>query len=263
MSKATVLIDALKREFKARDITYGVVAKSIGVSEATLKRMFSERNFTLQRLDQILQATGISFHDLSIVPPEEPKMISELTWEQEEEIIGDPKKFLVAASVLNLLTAEQITDIYNITPAEITKYLTRLDKIGFLELLPNNRVKLLVTRTFRWIPNGPIQNNFKQQAYADYLESDFNGDHEIMRLVNVMLSKASVEMLLSRLKQVAREFSALHQEDAKLPLQEKHPISFMLAARPWLPDQFKALVRQEVKERIQRSKKRRAADIKR
>lgn len=260
MSQATALIDTLKREFRARNITYGAVAKHIGVSEATLKRMFSEKNFTLQRLDQILQVTGIGFHELSAMPDDEPRMISELTWEQEEEIINDPKKFLVAASVLNLLTIEQIVAIYDITEAEVTQYLIRLDKIGFLELQTNKRIKLLVTRTFRWIPNGPIQNNFKQQAYADYLESDFNGEHETIRLVNVMLSKASVALLLNRLKQIAREFSILHQEDAKLPLEEKHPISFMLAARPWLPDQFKSLVRPEIKEKIQKSRKRRAAD---
>jgi hypothetical protein len=102
-----------------------------------------------------------------------------------------------------------------------------------------------VSRTFRWIPNGPIQTHFREQAYSDYLDSQFDGEHELLRLVNVMLSRQSIAALLDRLKQVAREFSQQHQEDAKLPFDEKHAISFMLAARPWLPKTFQALLRND------------------
>lgn len=253
MLKATILIDALKRELRARNITYADLASRIDMSEASVKRMFSQKNFTLQRLDEILAATEISLRDIALNSSEET-LISELTYEQEKEIISDPKKFLVAVSVLNLLTVEQIIKIYDITEIEILKHLLRLDKIGFLELLPNNRVKLLVSRTFRWIPNGPIQTSFRDQAYAEYLESNFDGEHELMRLINVMLSKQSVAALLNRLKQVAREFSEQHQEDSKLPFEEKYRMSFMLAARPWLPQQFKALVRKEYIEHYEQTR---------
>ncbi|MET3137736.1 transcriptional regulator with XRE-family HTH domain [Undibacterium sp. GrIS 1.2] len=253
MLKASLLIDSLKRELKARSITYADLASRIDMSEASVKRMFAQKNFTLQRLDEILQATEISLRDLALASNEEP-LISELTFDQEKEIISDPKKFIVAVSALNLLTVEQMTRIYDMSEIEVVKHLLRLDKIGFLELLPNNRVKLLVARTFRWIPNGPIQSNFRDQAYAEYLESNFDGEHEIMRLVNVMLSKQSVAALLNRLKQVAREFSEQHQEDAKLPFEEKHRISFMLAARPWLPKQFKSLVRKDYIEQHEQKK---------
>ncbi|MFZ6843745.1 helix-turn-helix domain-containing protein [Undibacterium sp. RuTC16W] len=253
MLKATILIDALKRELKARNITYADLATRIDMSEASVKRMFSQKNFTLQRLDEILNATEISLRDLALASNEDT-LISELTFDQEKEIINDPKKFIVAVSVLNLLTVEQIIRIYDISEIDVVKHLLRLDKIGFLELLPNNRVKLLVSRTFRWIPNGPIQSSFRDQAYAEYLESNFDGEHEIMRLVNVMLSRQSVAALITRLKQVAREFSEQHQEDAKLPFEEKHRISFMLAARPWLPKQFKSLVRKDYIEQHEQKK---------
>jgi len=152
----------------------------------------------------------------------------------------------VAVSVLNLITVEQIIGVYDMSAAEVVKHLIRLDKIGFLQLQPNNRVKLLVSRTFHWIPNGPIQNHFRELAYRDYLNSKFDGEDEIMQLVNVMLSKQSTAALLSRLKQVAREFSQLHQDEMKLPYDDKTPISILVAARPWMPESFKALVRKEV-----------------
>ena len=246
MLHATTLVDSLKRELKARGITYADLAARIKMSEASVKRMFSQKNFTLQRLDQVLQAAGIEFRDIANLAHDESQLISQLSYEQEKEIIGNPKIFVIAVSVLNLISVEQIVKVYDITEAEVVKHLVRLDKIGFLELLPNNRVKLLVSRTFHWIPNGPIQTHFRELAYSDYLASKFDGADEIMQLVNVMLSKQSIAALVSRLKQVAREFSQLHQDEVKLPYDDKTPISILVAARPWMPQSFKALVRKEM-----------------
>jgi transcriptional regulator with XRE-family HTH domain len=245
MAQALALVDALKRELKSRGITYADLAARIGMSEASVKRMFSQRNFTLQRLDDILKATEIELHEITARGHDDASLISELSYAQENDIIGDPTLFLVAVSVLNQLTVAQIVDTYQVTEAEVIRQLTRLDRIGILELLPNNRIKLLVSRTFRWMPNGPIQAHFREQAFSDYLESHFDGEHELMQLVNVMLSKESIAALLARLRQVAKEFSRQHQEDAKLPFEDRFAISFMLAARPWMPREVKALLRQK------------------
>ncbi|MES2295972.1 MAG: helix-turn-helix transcriptional regulator [Pseudomonadota bacterium] len=243
MPHATTLVDALKRLLKAHAITYGDLAGRINMSEASVKRMFSQKNFTLQRLDEILTATGIGFDELSAVASEAPTLIAHLSLAQEREIIGDPKLLVVAVSAMNHIGFDDIVRLYCLSEAEVTRCLLRLDKLGFLELLPNNRVKLLIARTFSWIANGPIQTYFREQAFGDYLNSRFDGEHEVMRLVNVMLSRQSCTALLERLKQVAVEFSQQHQHEAKLPFEQKHAISFMVAARPWVPQAFQALLR--------------------
>ncbi|CUI04711.1 MULTISPECIES: helix-turn-helix domain-containing protein [Massilia] len=243
MPHAITLVDTLKRLLKGRGITYGDLAGRIGMSEASVKRMFSQKNFTLQRLDEILTATGIEFDELSAAQSA-PTLISHLTLAQEREIIGDPRLLVVAVSAMNHIGFDDIVRFYDMTEAEVTKYLLRLDRIGFLELLPNNRVKLLIARTFGWIANGPIQGYFRHEAAADYLNSRFDGEDEVMRLVNVMLSKQSGAALLERLKQVAAEFAQQHQHETRLPLDQRHAISFIVAARPWVPQAFKALLRQ-------------------
>jgi transcriptional regulator with XRE-family HTH domain len=242
MPHAITLVDTLKRLLKARGITYGELAVRIDMSEASVKRMFSQKNFTLQRLDQILSASGIEFDELSAAQ-NGPALISQLTLAQEKEIIGDPRLLVVAVSAMNHISFEDIVKFYDMSEVEVTKYLLRLDKIGFLELLPNNRVKLLIARTFGWIANGPIQSYFRHEAAADYLDSRFDGDDEVLRLVNVMLTKQSGAALLERLKQVAAEFSQQHQHETRLPLEQRHAISFIVAARPWVPQAFKTLLR--------------------
>lgn len=242
MPHAITLVDTLKRLLKARGLTYGELAARIDMSEASVKRMFSQKNFTLQRLDEILSASGIEFDELSTAQAA-PALIQHLTLAQEREIIGDPRLLVVAVSAMNHIGFDDIVRYYDMSGVEVTRYLLRLDKIGFLALLPNNRVKLLIARTFSWIANGPIQTYFRHEAAGDYLNSRFDGPDEVLRLVNVMLSKQSSVALLERLKQVAAEFAQQHQHETRLPLEQRHAISFIVAARPWVPQAFKTLLR--------------------
>jgi transcriptional regulator with XRE-family HTH domain len=234
MPSADAVIDVLKRELKARGLTYGDIAKRIGMSEPTVKRMFSQRNFTLDRIDVICEAAGIVFSDLTRSFNREEHLLTQLTEQQEQEIVADPKLFLVAVSVLNLIDYDNILKSTRLTAAELVGLLTKLDRIGFIELLPNNRFKLHIARTFSWIPNGPIMTAFKNNV-RDFFESDFSAPQEKMLLLNARLSQASTLALIEKLKRVAREFSEQHIEDAQLPLQERPPISLLLACRAWHP----------------------------
>ncbi|MBB3220608.1 helix-turn-helix domain-containing protein [Pseudoduganella umbonata] len=245
MSSSVMLVEGLKRELKAHGITYAELARRIGMSEASVKRMFAQRSFTLQRLDEVLAAAGIDLLDLTRAALEAPRLIAQLSYAQEEELIGDPKLLLVAVAALNGVPVDELVATFALTEAEAVKHLLRLDKIGFLVLKPNNRVKLLVARTFDWIPNGPIQTWFRREAAADYLDARFDGEGEILRLVSVMLSPSSTAALLERLRQVADDFSQQHQADARLPYEARQSMTFLLAARPWMPEAFAALRRGE------------------
>jgi transcriptional regulator with XRE-family HTH domain len=232
MSGAVSLIDQLKRELKARGITYAQLAKSIGMSEASVKRMLAQRNMTLERIDEILDATGIEFAELTEHFDREQQRITQLTAKQEQEVVSDPKLFLVAVCALNLMSYDEILASYELKEAELVGLLTRLDKLGFIELLPNNRFKLKVARTFSWVPNGPIMQAFKNNA-GDFFESEFTRQGEVMFLLNARLSPASRMALVDRLKRVAKDFSEQHYEDSHLSSQEREPVSLLIAARTW------------------------------
>jgi transcriptional regulator with XRE-family HTH domain len=232
MSQAQSIADLLKRALRARGITYAALAGRIHMSEASVKRMFSQRNFTLARLDKICAAAGIEFEELTRGFNREERLISRLTEQQEAEIVSEPVLFLIAVSVLNLLSFEEILATYRIEKTELIGLLSRLDRIGFIALMPNNRIKLLVARTFSWIPNGPIMQAFKQHA-GDFFNSGFSEAGELMLVLNGRLSHASALALVERLRRVAREFSDQHIEDAALPAGERPPMTLLLACRPW------------------------------
>ena len=65
MSQTNQWIDTLKRCLKARGITYREVAAALDLSEASIKRLFSERSFSMQRLEQVCRLMDMSFSDLA------------------------------------------------------------------------------------------------------------------------------------------------------------------------------------------------------
>src|SRR5689334_23805467 len=118
MGQAAALIGALKQVLKARGYTYARVARGLGVSEATVKRVFAARTFTLQRLEQICTLLGIGITDLARMVAHGEETPTQLTLRQEKELVSDPKLLLVAVHALNHWTLEELVAQYALTKAE-------------------------------------------------------------------------------------------------------------------------------------------------
>jgi transcriptional regulator with XRE-family HTH domain len=242
MAQSALLIERLKQELKARGITYAQVGAAIELSEASVKRLFSKRDLTLSRLDAICAVAQLELTDLTRGIDPDDRLLGELTEKQEAALVTDPMLFMTATCVLNLATFEHILETYAVEPSQLVKALVKLDRLGFLRLLPNNRYRLLVARTFHWLPDGPIQRYFKQNATA-YFDSSFDGPNEFMVLLNARLSRAHAAALVDRLKRLAKDVSEQHVEDARLPPSQRLPLSLLLAVRPWQLDFMKKLER--------------------
>ena len=238
MAQTAALVEALKRELRARKLTYADVAKHMGVSEASVKRIFATGDLTLARVDKVCELLGVEFSEIarSVASPE--AVISRLSEQQEKELVADPKLMLVALCALAQMPFERIQRNYDLAEPECIRLLARLDRLKFIELLPGNKYRLLVSRAFAWIPDGPIQRLFKQQLNQDFFRANFGGEDEMLVLVNGTPSKASVVNVLSRLKRVASDFAEARIDDAKLPYGERRALTLLIAARAWEPEFF-------------------------
>ena len=90
MSETAAIIEALKRDLKRRGLTYRDLAKKVGLSEASVKRVFASKSFTLQRLESMCAAVGTSVSELvrSAGTAQDFGAYS-LTLEQEELLASD------------------------------------------------------------------------------------------------------------------------------------------------------------------------------
>ena len=245
MAHSGELVDVLKRELRMRGITYAQVARKLDLSEASVKRMFSRRDFTLKRLDQVCQLAQSEFSDLARALAQHESRVSQLSFEQEKEIASSIKLFLVAVCVLNHVNLEQIVARYDLSRAECIQLLVKLDRVGFIQLLPNNRIRLLVSRDFSWLPDGSIQRFFKQHAHGDFVRSRFDRPDEYFIAINGMLSTASRAAIVARLKRIAREFSELHNDDVRLPPSQRMNMTMLVAIRHWELQAFTELRRKK------------------
>ncbi|MDH4190621.1 MAG: helix-turn-helix transcriptional regulator [Betaproteobacteria bacterium] len=245
MAHSIALVDALKRELRARDITYAQVARHLGLSEPSVKRLFSRQDFTLERIDRICQLLGMEFTDLARSASTRQAVISRLSIEQEREFVANPKLMLIALLVLNHWKFQDIVSYYNFGATECIQLLARLDRLRFIDLLPNNRYRPLVSEAFSWIPDGPIQRFFKQHMSGDFFESAFAGENEFLVLANGALAPASVAALMERLRRVAADFAEMRANDSSTPTSERPAITLLLAARGWAPALFSQFRRRQ------------------
>jgi hypothetical protein len=67
MSQTLHLITTLKRQLKARGVTYAQVAIHLKKSEASIKRQFSQLNFSLRTLESICDLIDLDVVELVLV----------------------------------------------------------------------------------------------------------------------------------------------------------------------------------------------------
>jgi transcriptional regulator with XRE-family HTH domain len=234
MAQTAPLIETLKKALKAHGKTYADVAVHLELSEASVKRLFAEKHFSVQRLDAVCQMLGMEISDLvQLMKEQTQRPICELNEEQEREIIGDTLLLLVTILVLNHWTWDDINAYYDVPEHELIQKLARLDRLRIIELLPRNRVKLLVDPNFAWRRDGPIIRYFQEQVAADFFGSRFKKDGDKLMFINGMLSESSSALIRRKLERLFCEFQELCNDDAGLPVEEKHWNSLALAVREW------------------------------
>jgi DNA-binding Xre family transcriptional regulator len=232
MSQTKVIVEGLKRELKAQGKTYLDVANVLDLSEASVKRLFSTANLSLHRLDRLCQMLSVDLVDL-LGRGAANSGLKRLSRDQEQQLVDQPELLLVAVCAVNRWTYQEIIETYNLGGAQVIGLLAKLDRLKLIELLPNNRIKLMVDREFRWIASGPIQNFFRSHIKDDYFATSFNGRGEIMLFQNAMLSRSAISVMVRKMEALAKEFQQLAAEDSKQPLAERFGSSVLLSMRPW------------------------------
>ncbi len=245
MAQINTLVITLKQALKSHGITYATVAQHLSLTEASVKRLFSDQSLSLQRLEQICQLMEMEISDLVQMMNEQQPRLQHLTVAQEQEITQDLILLLVTVLVLNRWTLEEIVDYYHLSATECLQKLIRLDKLRIIELLPKNRIKLLVATNFSWLKSGPIQHFFQEKIAQEYFRTTFNEDEECLLVLNGMLSPNSNGEFQRKLQKLAREFDELNHDDIAFPLEKRKGITVVLAMRNWRYGSFKHLLRDQ------------------
>lgn len=243
MAQVVAIVDTLKSLLKAHKLKYRDVAMTLDLSEASVKRLFSTQNFDLEKLDSICQMMNLEISDLLQAMTEKQVFIQELSKQQEAEIAKDPELLMITVCVLNRWTMDDILEHYFLTEAQCIQKLALLDRLKIIELLPKNKIKLLVDPNFGWRPNGPIQQFFHRAIEKELFTSPFEKDNHKLLVLNGMLSENSNREFQGKMDRLAREFDQLNNADAGLPIGKRFGVTAVMAVRDWHYQAFSHLIK--------------------
>lgn len=232
MAERSLIVAELKRALRQSGHTYADVARKLELSVASVKRLFSTEDLSLQRIDAICELVGLGLREILDRAADRAQPTNQLTLAQETELVSDPKLLLVTWLVLIRTPFEQIVQDYTFTEREVLQYLIRLDRLKVIELQPGNRVRLLVSRHFSWRSGGPVQKYIHQRLLREFLASAFSGPQEEFFFHGGRVSDEALAQLKRSLRAASRECAEIIDRD-RSTTQQRNGTAFVLALRPW------------------------------
>ena len=224
-------------------MTYRDLASRLGLSESAVKHMFSTGNFSLKRLDEVCEVLEIDLGELISQSEAQEPRIEKLPAEYEEEIVADGRFLLIAYCLINHWTLDEILERYEISRGDAFRYLRRLDQMKIIEVLPGDRVRLLIANNFAWRKNGAMERFFNERVQTDFFRHDFTADGAIRIAKNGMLSVKAQVQLREKLKAIGDLFDDTTWEERKMPATERHGTTMVLAMRQWIFEGFREFER--------------------
>ena len=243
MSEVAQLMATLKQRLRAQGLTYRDVAHALQLSEVSVKRLFKSGRMTLDRLAEVAKLLGFSVAELAQEAQASLPRLRTLSVSQERELVSDQRLLLVAICALNHWTLADIVAAYRLSETECLERLLRLDRLGLIDLMPGNRIRIKVARDFDWLPDGPIRGLFRSDGLEDFLDSPFLEGCEDMVFTQGMLTEPAMAELRAELRRLRDRFAALHDEGLTAPIGQRRGTGLLLALREWEPRAFAGMRR--------------------
>ncbi|RJP38175.1 MAG: XRE family transcriptional regulator [Desulfobacteraceae bacterium] len=234
MSQTTQLVSTLKKCLKAKGMTYQQLARELELSEASVKRLFSEQSFSLKRLEEICNLLDLNFYDLAKLSANAEGEPGALTLDQEIALSENPKLLVYAYLLINGREPAGILRDYNVTEAESLQFLLELDKLKIIELYPDNRVRLLVGKNFVWRKDGPMAKTYENRIRREFMDSTFDQIDERLSFETGKLSEGSRSVMLKKIDRLLKEYYELTEIDKALPQERSKNTGLLIAFRPWV-----------------------------
>jgi transcriptional regulator with XRE-family HTH domain len=243
MSGSAILVKAIKIRLKAQGISYRRLAELIGISEPTVKRDLARGNFSLQRLDRICDALGANVADL--IQPADQAPVTELSEQQEQALVTNPRALVVTYLVVNDWKFDEIVSAFQLDENQLVSLLLKLDELRIVDFQPPKRMRKLTARNFSWRKDGAVQEYFLRRVIPEFFNARFDAPGDEFRFVGGLLSSTSMLRLQASIRRFAADYEQLAHQDARLPLEERHSCSAILALRAWEYSEFSKLRRNE------------------
>jgi transcriptional regulator with XRE-family HTH domain len=212
MTQTARLLDALKFYLKVQGITYRNLAQRLKLSESSIKRLFSEESLSLKRLERILKVLDLDFYELAKMTQRNASEVQSVLDPELREVLESKPRMLVFLYLLTYgYSPEEICQNFEFTPPELNGLLLELDQLRALELYPNNRIKLRISRQALVNPDSPLWKELP--AFPEMPAR--------LERRPLVLSRESEAVLQKDWDRLLRRAEELTEADSSLPAEER------------------------------------------
>ncbi len=235
MSQTTELLTTLKKYLKAKGMSYRQLAEEMGLSETSVKRLFSQESFSLKRIETVCKILDLDLFELAIMAKKERNQEEgRLSIEQERELAADPKLTNFFCLLVIGTPLPRVVKKYNIPEDVLTQMLLKLDRIGVIELHTNNKFRMLVTKNIFWNKNGPLWKLYEKEIREDFVNQAQNTSSSCLEFCPGQLSNSSIIMIQKKIADMIRLFNELAEMDNSLPIKDRKSTALHIVFRPWV-----------------------------
>ena len=205
----------LRQAIKARGYTYARLAEQLQVSELSIKRLFKDKDCKMSRLLDICSVIGLSIDELVSMQQRFKRVPEYLSEDVEQALADDHSLFLLFILLISHLDLDKIQGLFGIEQPQLYLYLRSLEKLGLIELLPNNRYRFLVALPIRWRTGGAlfgVIEKLNHRYISHCLKNEANPEYAFTTTSRLM-TKNSAQQIQASLKKVREEFDYLTSQD--------------------------------------------------
>ncbi len=248
MPSAGRFVEALKKCVRAQGMTYAQLARELGLSEPSVKRMFSRGTFTLRRIEEILGLLELDLYEVARMSRSARGGPTELTAEQEAALAKDERLLSVFWLILNDWRFDELVEEFAISRNELTLAYARLARLKLIDWGPGERARLRVPKDFRWRAGGPVKKAYGRRVTQEFLQGRFDAPLEMLRFETREMSVESAAVLKRRLERLVSEFNDLAELDTRTSSPRGVGVALLVACRPWQFSVVNALKRRAARQ---------------
>lgn len=233
----TEIRSKIKRLLEEQSLTYSKLAPSLGLSESGVKKLFSAKDISLERLNQICLILGVQVHEL---------LDPGLDQDRTETIVLDEKmqkyflknkpcfSFLILLYTESLSFSELLKE-YRIPKNRAYKYLSDLESLKLLKWLPGDKVNLKkdIPTLFKY--EGAfmkeIMTEWSHELLNESLAASSGQEHEMASQRIFHLTKKSAIEYKTSLDDLVFEFARRSLREKKSHRGQLIPVRSMVILR--------------------------------
>jgi hypothetical protein len=231
-SQFKILMEVLRERLRARALGSRDIARQLEVSERTVMRWFASDTVDTAVLERLCALVGLSFFELcEIAARRVETRLTRLSVAQEQALVDDALMNYIFINTLKGWTSAELQREINAPEPMFVDALIRLEKVGLIELLPGNEIRLRTTRDIRWRKDGPYSNYVNMFLRWSLNRPDISDPKSLWALDILKLSSGSLAQLHRKFDALIAEAVALSELDRRSNDESRNWHALILTAR--------------------------------